>query len=92
MCGGIPDREVATPLNKSEAKQRLAAFCQVLKSRCQDDDFLAPELAAVSDQVLALLNCDTMKVSGLVEVLDGLDDYAQRPLEEQTDGALFCFS
>ena len=56
VCGGIPDREVATPLNKSEAKQRLAAFCEVLKSRCQDSDFLAPKLVAVSDQVLALLN------------------------------------
>ena len=91
VCGGIPDREVATPLNKSEAKQRLAAFCQVLKSRCQDSDFLASELVAVSDQVLAILNCDTMKVSDLVEVKEGLDAYAQRPLEEQTDGSIVLF-
>ena len=79
------------PLNKSEAKQRLAAFCHVLKSHCEDEDFLIPELSSDSDQVLALLNCDTIKVTDLEEVLRGLDDYAQRPLEEQTDGSIVLF-
>ena len=91
VCGQIPDREVGTPLNKSEAKQRLADFCKVLKSRCQDADFLAPEIAAVSDLVLALLNCDAIKVADLLEVIDGLADYAEKPLEEQTEGSIVLY-
>ena len=88
VCGRVPDREVATPLSKSEAKQRLAGFCNALKSRCKDDGFLVPGLDSVSDQVLTLLNCDAGKVKDLVNVIDGLADYAERPIEEQTAGSI----
>ena len=91
VCGQVSDREVTMPFSKSEAKQRLAGFCNALKSRCKDDGFLAPDLDSVSDQVLTFLNCDVGKVKDLVEVIDGLTDYAERPLEEQTAGSIVLF-